>query len=463
MKKRARPDILAACIVCLAMRVPDGLSQELAVEEAMSAEIAKIARIQMAVFEDTKKSRNERLNELFREYIQRLDGKVTAWTVKQFNAMLKEHGLTNFDDFLAAETTPLRYVKDPASGDMLPVFGALGSDLINAWLAEASIIESKPLDGQPMYDAAANALCEHVDFALIGMRDPNLSLELLPSKLRGNAKWAYQRLNPTNKFDGGFDHPLFYATIREAAKKLFRQDYPKAKMTMADLVVPEEQGGFGIRSCLLCHDRDHTNVYKRLLGQGLYFEAKAEDLIEGSRVRADAGTAGLLGADDEANEAKAKAAVFQRAARTVLNAFPDKIDDQAVRSSLAMLSRDNLARLKPGYDDFCTILNKLGCLKCHSTDSNVPRAMNPATHGAFVLDPGAYYKTKNIKALCSVINLDDISKSKLLLKAAAMVRHKGATEVKLEPAQVEELRSALAKWLYSFRTDNLSGRSGMSN
>jgi len=156
------------------------------------------------------------------------------------------------------------------------------SDLINPWLAAAGVVEGQPMREQPMYQSATNALREHVDFALIGIKDPSLSLALLPPKLRENAKWAYQRLNPGNEFDGGFDHPLFYATVREAAKKLFRQDYPKAKMTMADLVVSEDQGGFGIRSCLLCHNQDHTGVYKRLLGQGLYLDAKAAELLRDS-------------------------------------------------------------------------------------------------------------------------------------------------------------------------------------
>ena len=201
----------------------------------------------MPFFEDTKKARNIRLNELFKDYVHRLGGEVTVETIKQFNAMLRKHGLTNFDDFITAKMKPLRYVRDPASGEQIPVLGALGSDLINPWLAAAGVAEGKPMDEQPMYHAAANALREHVDFALIGIKDPSLSPALLPPKLRENARWAYRRLNPGNEFDGGFDHPLFYATVREAAKNLFRQDYPEAKITMAELVVPEDQGGFGVR------------------------------------------------------------------------------------------------------------------------------------------------------------------------------------------------------------------------
>lgn len=422
---------------CMVVGITLALRAEQGAEEAIRAEIAKVAQMQMPVFEDTKKARNDRLNEIFREYVQRLGGKVTRETVKRFNAMLKERDLTNFDDFLAAETTPLRHVKDPISGDKVPVFGPLGSDVINPWLGALEVIEGKPLDEQPLYHLATNALREHIDFALIGIKDSNLSLAMLPPKLRENGAWAYRRLNPTNKFAGGFDHPLFYATIREAAKKLFRQDYPKAKPTMADLVVPEEKGGFGVRSCLLCHDRNHTGVYKRLLAQGLYQEAKAAEFPDGS---------------EEAEKAKATAAMFQRAAQHVLDAFPDKIDAAAVRKSLATLSRDDLARLKPGYGDFYATLKKLGCLVCHSTDNTMPPAKNPATHGAYLLHPNAYYKADDIKALLSVIDMDDLNKSKLLLKAASLVTHTGAEELKLSAAQLEELRTALTKWIYSFRT-----------
>ncbi len=64
--------------------------------------------------------------------------------------------------------------------------------------------------------------------------------------------------------------------------------------------------------------------------------------------------------------------------------------------------------------------------------------------------PNAYYKTKNIKALSSLINSDNPSNSKLLLKAANKVKHRGAKEVVLNPVQVGELQDALAKWIYWF-------------
>jgi len=428
------------------------LSQDLAVEEAIESEMAKIAQIRMTVFEETKRSRNHRLNELFRVYVQRVGGEVTAETVKRFNVMLKKHALTSFDDFMVAEMRPVHYVQDPVSGKQVPVFGALGSDLINPWLAAAGVAEGKPLDEQPMYHAAANALREHVDFALIGTKDPGLSLTMLPPELRENAKWAYHRLNPSNEFNGGFDHPLFYATVREAAKKLFRQDYPKAKMTMAELVLPEDQGGLGIRSCLLCHNQDHTGVYKRLLGQGLYFEAQTAEMFGGNHEQSKVGTAELLVTEEQARSMKTKAAVYQQAAKIVLDSSPGKIDAEATRNSLRMLSLDNLARLKPGYDDFSSTLKQFGCLKCHSSDSMVRRTEHPASYGAFILNPNAYYKTKNIKALSLLINTDNPYNSKLLLKAANKVRHRGATEVILNPVQVGELQDALSKWIYWFDT-----------
>jgi hypothetical protein len=401
------------------------------------AQIARVAQIRTPVFEDTKKVHNDRLNQLFRMYVQRQGGQVTAESVRRFNAMLKAQGLTNFDDFLAVETTPLRSVKDPVSGDIIPVLGPLGSDVINPWLGALEVVEGQPLERQPIYQLATNALREHLDFALIGIRDPNLSLSLLPPGLRKNGEWAYRHLNPTNKFDGGFDHPLFYATIRAAAKKLFRQDYPKAKLTMADVVTPEAKGGFGIRSCLLCHDQNHSGVYKRLLGQGLYLEAKAAELPAGS---------------EEAQKTKANGSMFRRAAQYVLDAFPEKIDAEAVRKSLAVVSPNDLARLKPGYGDFYATLKQMGCITCHSIDNTVPSATNPAMHSAFLLHPNAYYKEEDIKALLSVIDLGQLSDSKLLLKASGKIPHTGAQQVQLDAAQTEQLRAALTRWLYSFRT-----------
>ena len=64
--------------------------------------------------------------------------------------------------------------------------------------------------------------------------------------------------------------------------------------------------------------------------------------------------------------------------------------------------------------------------------------------------PNAYYKTKNIKALSSLINSDNPYNSKLLLKAANKVKHRGVKEVVLNPVQVGELQDALAKWIYWF-------------
>ena len=432
---------------------PCVLSAKQGVEEEIRAEMAKVAQIEKPFFEYTKKARNERLNQLFRKYVQRLGGRVTGATVRQFNIMLKECDLTNFDDFLIAETTPLKYVKDPASGDKVPVLGPLGSDVINPWLAAMEVVQGRPLEEQPMYCLATDALKEHIDFALIGIKDPNLSLALLPPELRRNASWAYSRLNPTNRFDGGFDHPLFYATIREAVKKLFRQDYPEAKLTMADLVVPEAQGGFGIRSCLLCHDRNHSGVYKRLLGQSLMFEAKAADLQDGRGVDSNLASGKLLGDSEQLKQAVANAEMFRLAAERVLDSFPDKIDSQQVRESLATLSRDNLSHLKPGYGDFYATLERIGCMECHSSDSDPPPEKNPAKYGALVLNQSDYYKGKNIRALLSVIDIDDPSNSKLLLKAGAVVNHRGKDIMLLDAEEVEELRAALTKWMHSLKTN----------
>jgi hypothetical protein len=400
-------------------------------------EIARVAQIEMRYFEDTKKARNERLNQLFRNYAQQRGGTVTAETVRDFNALLKQHGLSNFDDFRAAEMAPLRYKTDPATGAQVPLFGPLGTDAINSWLGDLDILSGKPADEQPVYKLAANALREHLDFALIGLRDPNLSLEQLPPKLRENAADAYRRLNPTNKWDGGFDHPLYYATVREAAKKLFRKDYPHLKVTLADVVVPEKEGGFGIRSCLLCHNRDHTGVYQRLLGQGLYLEARAAELPQGS---------------DKAAEARKNSAVFLRAAETVQKSFPDKVDAKAARKTLAALASDNLARLRPGFADFTATLNRMGCLNCHSKQGQPPADKNPGDYGAFVLDLNGYHQTAGIKALIKHVDLDDVGKSKLLLKAMAKVTHEGADDVKLDANRAAELRAALNKWVSPFNS-----------
>lgn len=404
-------------------------------EDEFRLEVAKIAQIKLPLFEETKRARNEKLNALFRKRIAALEGSVSSESLKRFNALLKEYDLTHFDDFLDAETRPLRYVRDPDSGAEVPIVGSLGSDIINPWLGALELIAGKPLDEQPMYHLAANALRDHIDFALIGIRDPNLTLDLLPPKMRENAALAYRQLNPTNKFDGGFDHPLYYACVREAAKKLFRKDYPNAKITIADLVVPEEKGGFGLKSCLLCHDRDHAGVYKRLLSQGIFHETKAAD----------------FSSDKTAELQKRNAAkVYLLAAQRVLESHPDKIDAVAVRKSLALRSASDLERLKPGYDDFHGTLKKLGCIQCHSSDNKQPPEKNPATDEAYVLHSSAYYKTDDIKALITLINVENVDKSKLLRKVNGKTKHTGAEDLKLTPAQIAELRSALIRWISPF-------------
>ena len=423
----------------LALVAPNILSAQQEINEEIRAEIAKVAKFQKVAIEDTRKARNEMLNQLFRRYVDRLGDKATGQKVRQFSALLKECGLISFDDFLSVQTTPLRYVTDPVSGRKLPVLGPLGSDAINRWLTDAGVDEGQPLEKQPMYRLASEVLGEHVDFALVGLKDPDLSFEMLPPELLESAKWAYSRLNPTNEFDGGFDHPLFYITIREAARKLFREDYPEARLSMADLVLPEEQGGFGIRSCLLCHDDGHNGVYKRLLGQSLVYEATAAKLREGDGAPLD--TTPVAKEDEHMRQSETTAATFRLAAQRVLDAVPDKIDREAIK----------LSHLKPGYDDFFSTLKRLGCMKCHSTESS-EQGMGLAKKSDFVINPERHYQTKNIAALLSVIDMDDLSNSKLLLKARGRVKHLGNKELVLDDAQVEESHRALTKWTDSLKT-----------
>lgn len=404
-------------------------------EDDLHAASIEAAKIELRTFHETKKARNDRLNEAFRDYLRTAGEETAAESVRRFHAVLKKHGLSSFDDFQQAEMTPRREVADPVSGEVVPILGPLGSDLINPWLADLEIVEGKPLEEQPIYICAKNVLREHLDFALIGVADPNLSLDALPGKLRENARQIYRRLNPTNRLDGGFDHPLFYATVRFAAKKLFREDYPNAKLTMAELVVAEDRGGFGTRSCLLCHEGNHAGVYKRLLAQGLYLEVKRRELPAASR---------------DAAELKASSADYHLAAQRVLDAHADKIDADAVRRSLAMNSPDNYERLKPGYEVFYGVLEKNGCLKCHSTESQPPEGKNPREFGAWVLHPSSYHKTENIKRLLETIDTTAVDRSPLLLKATGRSDHEGAESVKLDGAGAAKMRDALTKWLTTF-------------
>ncbi|MCC7087292.1 MAG: hypothetical protein IT427_19995, partial [Pirellulales bacterium] len=239
------------CLVLLAISMVSGVVYAVAnsgaTEIPIRAELYRVAYIERESPEATSVARNKQLNETFRAYVALHDGQPTAELVQQFNGLLKEQQFTNFDDFLAVMIRPVVYVTDRATGSQVPVFGPLGSDVINPWLAAAAVIEEVPLDEQPMYHSAIRALNENLDFAVIGIQDPNLSLDLLPAELHENARAAYARLNPTNRFDGGFDHPLFYCVVREAAEKFFREDHPQAKLDMADLVAPVAQGGLGIQ------------------------------------------------------------------------------------------------------------------------------------------------------------------------------------------------------------------------
>jgi hypothetical protein len=421
-------------------------AQEAAGEAEVRAAIAQARQAPRETDEETVLSRNRQLQEVFRDYVQRRGGRATSEVIHHFNALVKGQGLITFDDFLAAMTQPVRYVNDPASGAKVPVYGALGSDTINPWLAAAAVIEQKPLEEQPMYQTAIRALQENVDFVVIGVRDPDLSLERLPAELRPNAEAAYRRLNPTNRFDGGFDHPLFYCVVREAAEKLFRVDHPQAKITMADLVVPESQGGFGIQSCLLCHERDHAGVYLRLLRQGMYLEAKAADLLA---AKGD----GPAASEEDPADLKREAQMFLLAAERVRENAPDKIDIAKVRQLLATEANGNVERLKPGYDDFVGALQRFDCLECHSSEARVSEESDPAQYGAYVLHSSAYHKTDNIVALAGLIDFQDVSKSRLLAKATNRLDHEGADRVKLSAAQAEELRLALRNWLESYRDE----------
>jgi hypothetical protein len=203
---------------------------------------------------------------------------------------------------------------------------------------------------------------------------------------------------------------------------------------MAELVVPEEHGGFGIRSCLLCHDRSHTGVYQRLFSQGTYLSSKAADLPS---------------TNPELPEINKLSEEFLKAAEIVRDSHPDKVDVKAAHEALAAITADNIGRLRPGYSDFCNTLRAVGCLKCHAKDADVPEEKDPSIFGAYTLDMNDYYCTSNVKALLSVVNLSDLDKSKLLLKATAAVDHEGAEDLKLTAAQTEELRAALAKWVRS--------------
>ncbi|MBI3461857.1 MAG: hypothetical protein HY000_02190 [Planctomycetes bacterium] len=440
MKRMVLPMVLVGCVIG---NLPHAQADTRTATEALSVKIAEVARLTKSSAEQTKRTHNEELNKLFVAYVEMSGGVVEAATVRHFNALVKQYGMTNFDDFLAAMTAPLRYVHDPASGDRVPMFGALGSDSINPWLVAVGVVEGKPLEDQPMYRLASHALSEHVDFALIGIKDPTLSLELLPAELQANAALAYRRLNPQNKFAGGFDQPLFYATVREAARKLFREDYPRAKIDMAEVVKPEHGGGLGIRSCLLCHD-DCTAVYARVLGQALFLEAKAEDRRRAPKLHQEPSDSR---AQEDADQIEAQAAVMRRAAQRMLDAYGEDIDQRAALDSLGTLSPQNQARLMPGFEDFFATLKQVGCLKCHSTEGSPPAERNPSDYDVFVLTPNDYFKSKNVRALAELVKMDDVSKSKLLLKAeGTAIHHEGKEELRLTKAQLDELRAALARW-----------------
>jgi hypothetical protein len=413
---------------------------------AIQAAVAEIAKIQGPSAEETNRLRNAELNQVFQQYTKASNNVVSAETIREFNALVKQNGMSCFDNFYEAMLTPLRYVTDPKNGERVPVFGALGSDIINPWLAAMGVSEGLPLDEQPMYKLASEVLREQLDFAVIGTKDPNLTFDLLPPELHENARWAYARLNPTNKFEGGFDQPLFYITIREAAKKLFREDHPTAKMTMADVVLSEDKGGLGINSCLLCHERDYTDVYGRLLGQSYFYQKK---ITEHQTVALEDGATATVDNAEEVKHAEEMSAMFQLAANRVLEMHRDKIDIQAASDALESNSADIADRLLPGFDEFYETLDSVGCTMCHSTLEQPSAEHNPAKFNAFVLTPNNYFKTKNVKSLVELIDPDALDNSKLLNKASGKVKHRGAEELKLDDADFQQLKDALYEWVHS--------------
>lgn len=394
--------------------------------------VRQILRQQEGNREDTFRAHNEALQILFREFAESSPEGITAGRVRIFTGWVAEAGGVTFEHYLEAVTTPVRRVQDPRSGTAVTVLGPLGSDLINPWLVAAGIVDGAALSEQPMYRLASQALREHTDFALIGVADPTICLERLPAELRDRARAAYARLNPTGVFQGGFDHPLFYAVVRETARKLFREDYPEARLDMARLVQPESRGGFGIRSCLFCHGQDPEGVYSRLLAQQLYLERKAG--------RTDV-------ADEERREFRRQAEVYSQAARTVFETHSDRIDATRVRALLGKRSSKNLEALKPGYDDFAAVLGKLGCLACHGAGAHPPAEFDPAAFEAYVLDPSSYAKMKNIALLAELIDFENPDRSRILRKGMALVRHRGSQERRLGPEEAKTLREALVRWI----------------
>lgn len=409
--------------------------------------IATVARVDGHSFQETCKEHQSQLTELFHQFVAARGGNITPQIVDQFHALVNQCGMTTFDDFRSAMVEPLKYITDPHSGDRVPVMGPLGSDIINPWLAAMGVQDGQPLDEQPMYKLAADVLREHIDFALIGVADPRLTWELLPAELLPNARWAYRRLNPTRRFDGGFDHPLFYATIREAAAKLFREDYPRAKLTMADIVLEGAQGGFGLRSCLLCHNRDHEGVYMRLLSQTLYHESQATGARQQRQLLADGPDQQASELNHQAEREQALAATFRLAAERVLDSHREKIDAEKVRAMLQTHSPQNLARLQPGFEEFYATLDAIGCTMCHTAGAEPAPKYDPARYGAFVLVDNNYFKAKNVQALSALIDPDDLAQSKLLSKAAGSVRHRGRDQLELDEEDLRQLRLALEQWL----------------
>jgi|GEM_PF-2357790 len=411
--------------------------------ETANAEVARIAAIREGSPQETYRRHNELLNAAFDRFLASTDGRITAESIGRFNAIVRRHGMTSFDDFRSVMLSPIRQVTDPATGESIPIFGPLGSDMINPWLAAMGVAEGKPLGEQPMYRLAGDVLREHFDFAIIGKADPGLTMDIVPEGLRESVAWAYARLNPTNQFDGGFDQPLFYATIREAVTKVFRKDHPRAKLNMADVILPEEHGGLGIRSCLLCHERNHTDVYARLLGQSYFHRGKAEDM----KALLESGSNAAL--SEEARHSEKLADTFQLAAERMIQYHGDKIDVEGARKGLEVASATSLNRLLPGFDEFYRALDDIGCTMCHSTDSEPETEHKKAKFNAFVLTPNDYYKSNNVRALAELIDMQDIGRSKLLAKASGKEKHRGADELRLDDNQMIELKAAIDRWVHS--------------
>lgn len=136
-----------------------------------------------------RRLRHEALVRLFADHAGELAGEAAGeGAVSRFSFLVKREGLVTFGQFLES-----------------PVKGGPGG-----------IVEGRPLEEQPAYREALRLLAEHTDFYLAGTADPDLTLGRVPEPARAKAFEVYGRLNPADRYRGGFDHPLFLAVLRES-------------------------------------------------------------------------------------------------------------------------------------------------------------------------------------------------------------------------------------------------------